>query len=201
MKEKLIDYLLPQINIKSAAYRYWIMIFIITIIPQIRIAEINGILPSENEYNFGLILNYTTEITIFSFTMAIFFVIDCLIEYYFFNSNIEKKCCCSYRCYKIFYKSLVIIVLVILIYCYTGQLWVSCNFLKDYYTSIFITFTIMIFLEMNIYLEILSNFPSNPILGEELEKIQIDIDLCFRLVIYIIIICKGIYIFQNTFKK
>ena len=194
MIEKLTDYLFPKINFKNAAYRYWLMMFLITIIPQVRIAEIKNILPSENKYNFWLILNYTKEITIFSFIMGSFFIIDCLIEYYFFNSNIEKKCCCSYRCYKIFYKSLVIIVLV-----YYCTEWLTWNFFEDYYTSIFIIFIIMIFLEMEVYLKILSNFPSNPILGDELEKIKLDIDLYSRLIIYFFIICQGVYIFQNTF--
>ena len=194
MEEKLIDYLLPKINFKNAAYRYWLMMFLITIIPQVRIAEIKNILPSENKYNFWLILNYTKEITIFSIIMGSFFIIDCLIEYYFFNSNIEKKCCCSYRCYKIFYKSLVIIVLV-----YYCPEWLTWNFLKDYYTSIFIIFIIMIFLEKEVYLKMLSNFPSNPILGDELERIKLDIDLYSRLIIYFFVICQGVYIFQNTF--
>lgn len=194
MIEKLTDYLFPKINFKNAAYRYWLMIFLITIIPQARIAEIKNILPSENKYNFWLILNYTKEITIFSIIMGSFFIIDCLIEYYFFNSNIEKKCCCSYRCYKIFYKSLVIIVLV-----YYCPEWLTWNFLKDYYTSIFIIFIIMIFLEKEVYLKMLSNFPSNPILGDELERIKLDIDLYSRLIIYFFVICQGVYIFQNTF--
>ena len=51
MEEKLIDYLLPKINFKNAAYRYWLMMFLITIIPQVRIAEIKNILPSENKYS------------------------------------------------------------------------------------------------------------------------------------------------------
>jgi len=57
----------------------------------------------------------------------------------------------------------------------------------------------MIFLEMDVYLKILSNFPSNPVLGDELERIKLDIDLCSRLIIYFFIICQGVYIFQNTF--
>ena len=194
MEEKLIDYLLPKINFKNAAYRYWLMMFLITIIPQVRIAEIKNILPSENKYNFWLILNYTKEIIIFSIIMVIFFIIDCLIEYYFFNSNREKNC---YIGYKICYKFLVIIGLVVLIsYCTE---WLTWNFFKDYYASIFIIFIIMIFLEMDVYLKILSNFPSNPVLGDELERIKLDIDLCSRLIIYFFIICQGVYIFQNTF--
>ena len=52
---------------------------------------------------------------------------------------------------------------------------------------------------MDVYLKILSNFPSNPVLGDELERIKLDIDLCSRLIIYFFIICQGVYIFQNTF--
>ena len=197
MMEKLTVYLLHKINFKNAAYRYWLMMFLITIIPQIRIAEIKNILPSENKYNFWLILNYTKEITTFSIIMGFLFIIDCLIEYYLFNSNREKNYCNSYIGYKIGYKTLVIIVLIVLISYYAE--WLTWNFLKDYYASISIIFIIMIFFEMDVYLKILSNFPSNPILGNELERIKLDIDLCSRLIIYFFIICQGVYIFQNTF--
>jgi len=212
---------------KSTILRYCTLFILITIIPQIRIIELNGGIPSKSSYHLFLILNYTNEISrflLFMFWISILeygglegivflimfflitFVYSILTGYlllfsilYFISYFILEKF--PSRIYLVIKK-----IINILLFLYFIDIPFYKEFYILYFSSITLIFFIMIILEVLAYsnsIKIVKNsYQNNDKIIMEIINNEIyeeNIYTIFRVMIYFIIICKGIYIVQNTF--